>query len=209
MKVSEIFYSIQGEGINVGKPAVFVRLQECNLRCSFCDSKYTWNSKEGREMSKDEVVKEIKKFKCNHVVWTGGEPSLQISEIEDIMLFKLFDYTCEIETNGTIYFFPDPFDLVTISPKRGHVNYRVLKKFSNENNTLFKFVIADRGDLRYWLRAIKRLKLSKNRCMFMPEGKDEKTLRERSLWLVEKCKEHNIRFSPRLHIILYGNVRGR
>jgi 7-carboxy-7-deazaguanine synthase len=208
MKVSEIFYSIQGEGINVGKPAVFVRLQGCNLRCSFCDSKYTWNPKEGREMSKDEVVKEIKKFKCNHVVWTGGEPSLQISEIEDIVLFKLFDYTHEIETNGTIYFSPDSFDLVTISPKRGHVNYNVLKKFSNENNTFFKFVI-DRDDLRYWLRVIKRLKLPKSRCMFMPEGKDEKTLRERSLWLVEKCKEYNIRFSPRLHIILYGNVRGR
>jgi 7-carboxy-7-deazaguanine synthase len=209
MKVSEIFYSIQGEGINVGKPAVFVRLQGCNLRCSFCDSKYTWSLKEGREMLVDDVVKEIKKFKCNHVVWTGGEPSLQISEIENTVLSKLFDYTHEIETNGTIYFSPNSFSIVTISPKKGHVNYTVLKRFASKTNTFFKFVIADRDDLRYWLSTIRRLKLPKNRCMFMPEGKDKKTLRERSLWLVEKCKEHNIRFSPRLHIILYGNVRGR
>ena len=74
LKVNEIFYSIQGESSFVGIPFVFVRLTGCNLRCSYCDTKFAYE--EGQDLSVEQIFKEIKKFKCKYVEITGGEPLL-------------------------------------------------------------------------------------------------------------------------------------
>ncbi|MFH1410009.1 MAG: 7-carboxy-7-deazaguanine synthase QueE, partial [Patescibacteria group bacterium] len=101
--LSEIFHSIQGEGPNLGRPSVFLRLGGCNLACSWCDSKFTWNPEisDNKVATINEVVKKIKSFPCKHLVITGGEPMLQQDKITAI-LKKLPGYTAEIETNGSI-----------------------------------------------------------------------------------------------------------
>ena len=102
MKVCEIFYSIEGEGIEIGRLEVFVRLSGCNLRCKWCDTKYAWE--EGKEMSVDEVIKEIKKYPCKSVSITGGEPLLQREEVfELVKKLKEMGYWIQINTNGTIF----------------------------------------------------------------------------------------------------------
>ena len=111
MRVNEIFYSIQGEGRWTGTPAIFVRLAGCNLRCPFCDT----NHEQGEEMTEEEIVKRVQEFPAHHVILTGGEPSLQLTESLITRLHEADKYVA-IETNGT-HPLPLGIDWVTLSPK--------------------------------------------------------------------------------------------
>lgn len=225
--VSEIFYSIQGEGINLGKPAIFLRLYYCNLYCEWCDTKYTWiNQKYAKEgidyfnLTIEEIIKEVKSYPSNHIVITGGEPLLfQTRLIELIKILKKENFYIEIETNGTI----KPLDMLvsyvdnfSVSPKLSNSKVRenlrikseVLQFFANLNNAYFKFVICSKEDLIELEDIISRYNIRREKVILMPEGVDAESLKEKSLWLAEYCKKNSYRFSPRLHILLYGNERG-
>ena len=76
MRIAEIFYSIQGEGMLAGVPSVFVRASGCNLRCTWCDTPYTSWKPEGREMSIEEILREVRAYPAKHAVVTGGEPMM-------------------------------------------------------------------------------------------------------------------------------------
>lgn len=110
-KINEIFYSLQGEGRNTGRAAVFIRFSGCNLRCPFCDTKH----EEGVKMSDEEIISEAKKYPTNLVVLTGGEPTLFIDKDFITALHKA-GFSVALETNGT---HPVPFgvNFVTVSPK--------------------------------------------------------------------------------------------
>lgn len=111
--VNEIFYSLQGEGHWTGKPMVFVRFCVCNLKCPFCDTDFA----DSKTMSCEEIVKEAESIGngCRTVVFTGGEPALQIDK-ELIEAFHKQSYRIHIETNGTRKL-PEGIDWVTVSPK--------------------------------------------------------------------------------------------
>ncbi|MDR0296042.1 MAG: 7-carboxy-7-deazaguanine synthase QueE [Prevotellaceae bacterium] len=94
LRVNELFYSIQGEGANAGMPAVFIRLAGCNLKCSFCDTRHEAYVK----MTLSAIKAEIEKYNCPNIIWTGGEPTLQLTD-EIVSLFSNY-YQC-VETNGT------------------------------------------------------------------------------------------------------------
>ena len=82
MEISEIFYSIQGEGPNIGKRSIFIRTAGCNLSCKFCDTKYSYKGKNFTREEIINIVKDIsKRYNTNQIVWTGGEPTLQIKEL--------------------------------------------------------------------------------------------------------------------------------
>ena len=98
MNVNEIFYSIDGEGIRTGAPAVFIRLTGCNLRCGYCDTAYAFN--EGSEMSESEIIDAVKQYKCKNVTVTGGEPLLQGREL--IKKLCRLGYNVNVETNGSL-----------------------------------------------------------------------------------------------------------
>lgn len=113
MRINEIFYSLQGEGYFTGTPALFIRFSECNLKCEFCDTRH----KDYTRMSVDEIISQLKKLSpdCRHIVLTGGEPTLQLTE-PFITRLKREGYFIQIETNGTVL--PPPgIDWVTCSPK--------------------------------------------------------------------------------------------
>lgn len=111
LRINEIFYSLQGEGVFAGTPAVFVRLSGCNRACPFCDTDFAHFT----EMSIDEVVAEVEKFPAKHVVFTGGEPTLQ--RYDDVCtVLKQRGYFIQIETNGSNKVSP-LVDWVTCSPK--------------------------------------------------------------------------------------------
>ena len=110
-RINDIFYSLQGEGHNTGRAAVFVRFAGCNLRCSFCDTEFDTY----REMSDEEILAAISGYPARFVVLTGGEPTLQVDEAF-IELLHQHGYEVAMESNGTR---PAPrnLDWLTVSPK--------------------------------------------------------------------------------------------
>lgn len=139
MIINEIFYSLQGEGINAGRAAIFIRFAKCNLRCSYCDTDF----EEGVEMSIAEVERAIEAYPSRFIVWTGGEPTLQLTE--DILAhFRLLGYEQAIETNGTRRP-PRGLDYITCSPKPEAMK-RLHESFPNGVSE-FRFPIGAEGDL--------------------------------------------------------------
>ena len=125
--IVEIFYSIQGEGFHMGKPHVFVRFGNCNLRCEWCDTNFL----DYTELYLDEIIKKILSFGCNRVVFTGGEPCLQdLSTIGNEL--KKYDINLSVETNGTIPV-PDIIDWICVSPKdQLYPNSIIKQRFGDE-----------------------------------------------------------------------------
>ena len=223
MKIAEIFYSIQGEGMLAGVPSVFVRTSGCNLRCAWCDTPYTsWNP-EGQERDVQSIAAEVEGYGASHVVVTGGEPMIapQIDELTHRLKQHI-----TIETAGTV----DAHvrcDLMSISPKLANstphhredgrwaahhdrLRYQpeILKRLTQLYPHQLKFVISDPNDLTEVHAIVEATGASKSRVMLMPEGVDASMLAERGRWLIEICKREGYRFSPRLHIDLWGNRRG-
>lgn len=124
--VNEIFYSLQGEGGRMGKPSIFIRLSKCNLRCSFCDTEFD----SGNEMTLDEILNKITEYGCKWIIWTGGEPTLQLTD-EAISFFKNNGYLQAIETNGTRKV-PNGIDYITCSPKQHFEKIKALIPHTQE-----------------------------------------------------------------------------
>lgn len=224
MHISEVFYSIQGEGTNTGKPAIFIRLAGCHLRCVWCDSKFTWDMKSGKQMTAKQIIKTIKKYPCKHLVITGGEPLLQQSALREL-LKKLNpthakttknhekNYYVEIETSGSIP--PQIDELVSqynCSPKLSNsknrpINYYIsLPKFPTEK-TYYKFVVDKKSDIKELKKIIKDHALPEDKIILMPQGTAKTEIAKRGKWLAEICKKENWRLSTRLHIEIWGNKR--
>lgn len=126
LTVNEIFYSLQGEGGRAGEASIFIRLTKCNLACSFCDTDF----ENGREMSLFEILDEIKSFGCKWIIWTGGEPTLQLRD-EAVDFFKREGFMQAIETNGTRRV-PAGIDYITCSPKQNLEKVKSVIPFAHE-----------------------------------------------------------------------------
>jgi len=226
LKISEIFYSVQGEGMLAGVPSVFVRTSGCNLRCVWCDTPYTSWTPEGRAMEVDEIVGAAASFPARHVVVTGGEPMIAPGIVELTQKLAANGLHITIETAGTVYA-PVKCDLMSISPKLAnstpherdagrwaaqHERLRrqpeILRRLMADYEYQLKFVIAAPEDIAEVESLIDETGAARQRVVLMPEGIDAETLSERGRWLVEICKERGYRFSPRLHVMLWGNRRG-
>lgn len=114
LNVNEIFYSLQGEGGRSGEPSIFIRLTKCNLVCSFCDTDFA----HGDDMSLEEIYQTISQYTCKWIIWTGGEPTIQLRD-EHLAYFKEKGYKQAIETNGTRSV-PSLIDYITCSPKKNY-----------------------------------------------------------------------------------------
>jgi 7-carboxy-7-deazaguanine synthase len=223
MKIAEIFYSLQGEGGLVGVPSVFVRTSGCNLRCVWCDTPYTSWQPEGDEVSIEEILARVEAHKqARHVVLTGGEPMIAPQVVELTERFRARGLHITIETAGTV-FHPVACDLMSISPKLEHstpsgkwaatherlrIQPDVLSRLMGSYEHQLKFVVSDPRDMDEIQGLLEQLAMDRSKVILMPEGIAPEVLRERSVWLAEICKREGFRFSPRLHVDLYGNTRG-
>lgn len=160
-------------------------------------------------MGTGEIIDEIKKFNCRHLVITGGEPMIQQDGLKEV-LKELDGYFVEIETNGgfasNIDEYVHQYNCSPKLPGSGNKAYE-LKLFPNDK-TWYKFVIDTDSDLQETLAYIETNQLPKERIRFMPQGQTPEESKEKSLWLIEKCKQHGIIFNPRLHVLIWGNTLG-
>lgn len=226
MRISEIFYSVQGEGILTGVPSVFVRTSGCNLRCTWCDTPYTSWEPEGGEMALGEIMASVLADSTGHVVLTGGEPMIAPELPELTTALRAAAQHITIETAGTVYA-PVECDLMSISPKlanstpherapgsraeqheKHRLNFEVLERLTSEYRYQLKFVVDGERDLPEIHEIVGRLGTLPDRVLLMPQAVEPGALRERSLAVVELCKRTGFRFCPRLHIELWGNRRG-
>lgn len=226
MKISEIFYSIQGEGVLAGVPSVFVRTSGCNLRCVWCDTPYTSWAPEGDDLSLDAIQERAAQFSCSYVVITGGEPMIAPEIVPLTGRLRESGVHITIETAGTV-FAPVACDLMSISPKlknsipfereggrwaaqHDRLRYQpdVLRRLMAEYAYQLKFVVAAPEDLEEIQRICGETGAQRSRVVLMPEGTSRDVLRERSLWLAEICKEQGYRLGPRMHVELWGDRRG-
>ncbi len=231
MFISEIFYSIQGEGVLTGVPSVFLRTSGCNLRCRWCDTMYASWKPEGTEMSVAEILSVVEKWPARHVVLTGGEPMVArgIRELAGALRERGMHIT--IETAGTVAPEGIACDLASVSPKLSHSTPRegeigegwverherlrlqpeVLRAWLDAGaDWQLKFVVSgeeDLGEIGELVRALGR-EVPAEKVLLMPEGRTVEELRSRSEWLVEVCRRTGYRFCQRLHIELWGNKRG-
>ncbi len=208
MKINEIFYSLQGEGLWSGLPNIFIRATGCNLRCSYCDTQYAY--KKGKEMNINDIIREIQKYPCKHICITGGEPLLQDETLDLLQTLLKMRYKICLETNGSI-------NIKKISGKKSLVLSLDIKCPSSDMhekmifNNLYnltkkdqlKFVIKNRKDYDYSKSIIKKYK---PRCkIFMQPlwGIDPKDL---ATWILKD--DLNVRLGLQLHKILWGNKKG-
>ncbi len=220
--VNEIFFSVQGEGASIGLPAIFVRLQVCNLTCEWCDTRYTWDINHPdfnkyEAVSPGELLERILLYSCRRLIITGGEPLLHSAAIEEFLGLLDDAWAVEIETNGTL---PGTALIrarcqLNISPKLPSARNRVqtlkpavLAQMLASRNPWFKFVVASLADYAAMKVIIRSCNLPAERIIVMPEGQNPAALAEHARLVVEQVKADGYRLLPRLHVMLYGNQRG-
>lgn len=227
--VSEIFESIQGEGNYAGVYSLFIRFHFCNLTCSWCDTKYTWSKKSGyfKEYTQEEIKEIISSSKPQHIIFTGGEPALY-----RIDKLAVDGKKYHVETNATLV--PtekmdielddktiarrDTMDSSVIST----FNWVVSPKLSNSNQIIneqamifwakqkfciFKFIINSMDDLEEAEEVINKFGIAKQKVYIGLEGTTPQSQLKPDL--VNEIVKRGFNFSPRLHVLLWGNKRGK
>jgi 7-carboxy-7-deazaguanine synthase len=231
MRIAEIFHSVQGEGLLLGVPSVFVRTSGCNLRCRWCDTPYaSWNP-EGEEMTPGEIVRRVTAYNCPHVVLTGGEPMVASGIRELASMLKEAGLHITIETAATIPPEGIACDLASLSPKLAdstpsfeqagawsarHEESRrspdVIRQWMENYGCQLKFVFSQAEQLPEIEELLNEVGsvagFTRDRVLLMPQGTDSVALREKAAVLAELCIEHGFRYAPRLHIDLFGNTKG-
>lgn len=231
MRISEIYASLQGEGLLAGTPSTFVRASGCNLRCVWCDTPFTSWEPTGDDLSQADVLARVDALGQRHVVVTGGEPLLFADVAELCVALRRGGCHVTVETAGTVLpATSEPVaDLMSISPKLAsstppadtpqrwatrHAASRrrddVLRGLAAAGRHQFKFVIETEADLAEacgWLDDL-GLAVERGSVFLMPQARTADELASRSAWLARECRRLGFRLAPRHHITWFGNRRG-
>lgn len=234
LAVSEVFYSIQGEGQTMGVPAVFLRLGGCNLLCEskswICDTIEVWKKSKATPFEEVLTNDQLDRLrKGAHLVITGGEPMMHQKQIVNYLMWFVQQYDflplIEIETNGTItpdWYLSFHVDFWNVSPKLSsagkqntpemRINRDALNAFmSFDKKTIFKFVIETQNDINELLEIFSHPSFEKipfKQIVLMPAGSSQLELKRTRIFVAEKCREHGFRYSDRLHVVIWNKKTG-
>jgi 7-carboxy-7-deazaguanine synthase len=232
LRVSETFRSIQGEGPSTGETAVFLRLADCNLKCTWCDTPYSWNWASYKKADNTEPltpsaaaarIRELAADTARLLVVTGGEPMLQQPSLHETLTLineKSPGIRFEIETNGTVPPSPSLNETVfryIVSPKlsnaggtrNSRIRLKALRGYTGLARTNLKFVVASLNDFTELLAIVELLDIPTNQVWIMPEARDRRTLLAVSEAIAPHVVALGFNLSTRLHILLWGDQPGR
>ncbi|MDH7599272.1 MAG: 7-carboxy-7-deazaguanine synthase QueE [Sedimentisphaerales bacterium] len=216
MQVVEVFYSLQGEGALTGMPSVFVRLAGCLIRCPWCDTRYAWDWDAGVQMEPRAIIDLIGQWDCRHVVITGGEPLLgqdgraREGLVELTRRLEDRGYHLTIETSGQVFDRAVACDLMSISPKPGHLNIDALKDLLGHYRCQLKFIVPGVWDLDQIDGLVAGLgHVDRSMIWLMPLARDRAELLAIQDQVAQACLQRGWRFCQRLHILLWDGQTGR
>lgn len=229
----EIFYTLQGEGRNTGRPSIFIRSSLCNLHCRWCDTDYTWNWEDtdfvhesGRkykreeqiiDFSIEEICAAVSRFPCSNFVLTGGEPLIQEKAWTELM--GALPGHFEIETNGTLQpgeGFLERINQINVSPKLENSGIEaslrskpeVLKSLAATGKADFKFVVGNESDFAEIQALCESAGIPGARIFLMPKANSVSELEANQGFVAALAQEHGLNYSDRLHLRLFGAKRG-
>lgn len=221
MKVVEIFGSIQGEGLLMGVPTVFVRFSGCNLRCRWCDTSYAFEK--GKDMDVSAIFGSVLlTSNCKWICLTGGEPLLQDKRQLELLVqaFHGVGKKVTVETNGTIKppnFLLENIDLWSVSPKlsnsgmKDKLNIEALQALAGvrTKSVQFKFVIESLEDVNEAFQTMDANNIH-GTVILQPQGFGDimKTLRKIALYVRANYSHRDVRILPQLHVLMYAHKRG-
>ena len=210
LRITEIFFSIQGETSKMGLPTVFIRLTGCPLRCQYCDTSYAFYG--GEVMLIEDIIYQVKKFNCKDICVTGGEPLAQINSKKLLNQLVDLDFQVSLETGGSISLegihnkvkivmdikTPDSGE----STKNRWENIDLLKK-SDE----LKFVICSREDYQWSKDIIEKYKINEICPILLSPCSESLDPRDLAEWIL--TDQLSIRFQMQIHKILWDNQPGK
>lgn len=202
IKINEIFFSIQGESTSVGAPTVFIRTTGCNLRCGYCDTKYSYH--EGSDMALDELVAKIESYGARHACVTGGEPLLQKETLELMRRLCDLGYDVSLETSGSRSIRDVDARVRTIldvkTPDSGEGDSFLQENLQHARpNTEFKFVICSQADFDFSEKFCSQWGLFGNFVVLYSPSFGQVSER----WLAEKILEKKTRARLQLQLHKY------
>ena len=226
MRVSEIFYSLQGEGFLAGLPSVFIRLAGCPLRCRWCDTKYAWDQTAGAHYTIEKVLQTIQQWPCSFVVITGGEPMINPDLPRLSEELKDAGKHITIETAGIAYVPDLVCDLMSISPKLSNstpadpavtaihedsrLDIAVLRELIDNYDYQLKFVVDSPDDLPEIQQTIEEIgNVDLGKVMLMPQAVTRDELLAKSPMVADLCKQTGFAFCQRLQILLWNGQKGK
>lgn len=210
LKLTEIFFSLQGETTLAGLPTVFVRLTGCPLRCQYCDTAYAFTGGENKTL--DEILAEIKKYKTRYVTVTGGEPLAQAACLDLLKMLCDENYLVSLETSGALDVSAvDPRVIKILDLKTPASLELKRNRFENLNyltpQDQIKFVICDRNDYEWSKKILEHYDLSaKNTVLFSP-SQQQLSYQDLADWIIED--QLPVRFQLQMHKVIWGDVPGK
>jgi len=210
LRVTEIFHSLQGEGLDTGLPTTFVRLTGCPLRCSYCDTTYAF--KGGRNMAPEAVCRTVQQFGCRRVTLTGGEPLAQKQAFDLVRMLCDQGHSVAVETSGAVDIAPLDsrarvvMDIKTPASGEAHRNlWQNLQRLRPQDQ--LKFVICNRDDYLWSREQLHRRHLQSHCTVLFSPAWDRLEPTQLAEWILEDGLE--VRFQLQLHKVLWGEEPGR
>ncbi|KAF3977185.1 MAG: 7-carboxy-7-deazaguanine synthase QueE [Methylococcales symbiont of Iophon sp. n. MRB-2018] len=210
LKITEIFFSLQGESNTVGLPTVFIRLTGCPLRCSYCDTAYAFSG--GKKMALSEIIDQVALYNTQFVTVTGGEPLAQSACLDLLALLADKDYKVSLETSGAIDISKVDQRVIKVmdlkTPSSGEIEknlYQNIQYLTKKDQ--LKFVISDDKDYQ-WSKSIMEEQALSDQCevLFSPVMGAMKPVE-----LADKIIQDQlpVRFQIQLHKYLWGDIQGK
>jgi len=210
LRITEIFHSLQGEGLTSGLPTVFVRLTGCPLRCGYCDTEYAFKGGEWMELGA--ILQQVAGYGAHHVTVTGGEPLAQSACPELLSALCDAGFEVSLETSGAL-------DLAAVDPRviqvmdvktpgSGEVDknlYANLEQLKQQDQ--IKFVICDREDYEWSREKLRELELPARCHVLFSAAMGQLEPRELAEWILQDRLP--VRFQLQLHKVLWGDEPGR
>ena len=210
VSINEIFYSIQGEAKNSGKPTIFIRTAGCPFRCSYCDTEYAFT--EGNKFKISNIISKIKSYKTNYVTVTGGEPLAQKNTIILLSALLKNSYNVSIETSGLLDISDIPNDIEIVmdikTPSSNEDSKNIKNNLSIIKKTdIIKFVVGNREDYEWSKDILIKNSLSNFKNIYFSPVHDALNLSDLADWILSD--NLNVTLQLQLHKYIWGDERGR